>query len=153
MSEMLGIREYRAVLKKAPAELRAEVFEAIGTTVNGVHARAKSNIRTMVKRRTGVLEKNYRKYVSRQNLTGRVGYLSSAARAAAFYAGFVNDGTQNAPAKPFHTNAVEAEKELDTARMMKARDDVVRKMTIGGRSGVSQISEARANRILRPGRF
>lgn len=152
MSEMLGIREYRAALKRAPADMREQVFGAIKTTVDGVHGRAKGNIASMVKKRSGALDRNYRKYVSRQNLTGRVGYLSAAAAAKAFYARFVNDGTSQMPARPFHTNAVEAEKELDTARMVKARDDVIRKMTLGGR-GSGRISEARANRILRPGRF
>lgn len=121
-SKMTGVRETRAALKRAPKALKDNVLAAIKETVDGVHARGKANIAAMVTKRTGALDRNYRKSVAPKSLRGRVGYLSDAARAAAFYARFINDGTVKMEARPFHTNAVEAEKELDTQRMVTARD-------------------------------
>lgn len=132
-SRMTGVREYRAALKRAPEHLREEVFAAVKETVDGVHARGKANIASMTTRRTGKLAFWYRKGVSKRSLSGRVGYLSAKARDEAFYARFINDGTVNMAARPFHTNAVEAEREIDTQRMVKARDDVLARL--GGTGG------------------
>lgn len=130
-SYMTGVREYRAALKAAPDHLRDKVAEAVKATTFAVHARGKANIASMVKRRSGTLARRYRKSFSKKTLRGRVGYLSTASRADAFYARFINDGTVNMPARPFHTNAVEAERELDTQRMVKARDNMLGRL--GGR--------------------
>lgn len=132
-SHMTGVREYRAALKRAPEHLREEVFRAIKETVDGVHARGRANIASMTTQRTGQLMRWYRKGLSRKGLSGRVGYLSSGARDLAYYARFVNDGTINMVARPFHTNAVEAEQELDTARMVKARNDALARLGGAGR--------------------
>lgn len=126
-SKMTGVRVYRAALKRLPAHLREEVAESIQETVNGVHSRGKANIATMTNEQSGDLNRLYRKSNAPKTLRGRVGYLSAASRAKAFYARFVNDGTIKMAARPFHDNAVEAEQELDTARMVKARDDAFRK--------------------------
>lgn len=136
-STMTGVREYRAALKRAPNDLRENVLAAVTETVNGVHARGKANIRSMVTRRSGELDRNYRKSISKKSLSGRVGYLSAKAREAAFYARFVNDGTIKMSARPFHTNAVEAEMELDEARMVAARDRVLSLLAGGGVGGTS----------------
>lgn len=127
-SRMTGIKEYRAALRRLPADLKEDVAAAIKTTVDGVHARGKANIQSMVKRRTGTLEKNYRKSVAKKALRGRVGFLSAKARSEAFYARFINDGTVNMAARPFHTNAVEAEQEADTQRMVRARNLALAKL-------------------------
>lgn len=137
MSRMTGVREFRAALKRAPNDLRENVLQAVTETVNGVHRRGKANIASMTTKRTGELSRNYRKGISRKTLSGRVGYLSAKARAAAFYARFVNDGTAKMQARPFHTNAVEAEKELDTVRMVAARDRVLSALAGGGVGGAS----------------
>lgn len=128
-SRITGIREYRAALKRAPAHLREEVFEAVKDTTESVHARGKANITSMTVRRTGILYRNYRRSLSKASLRGRVGYLSESARDAAFYARFINDGTVKMAARPFHTNAVEAEREADTARMVRARDKAIGRIT------------------------
>lgn len=135
-SKMTGVREYRAALKRAPEHLREEVGAAVQETVVGVHTRGKENIASMTTRRTGELARNYRRSFSKKSLSGRVGYLSAKARDVAFYARFVNDGTVKMAARPFHTNAVEAERELDTQRMVKARDDVLARLGRGGGSRV-----------------
>lgn len=136
-SKMTGVREFRAALKRAPNDLRDEVLTAVTTTVNGVHAKGKANIASMTTKRTGELSRNYRKGISRKQLSGRVGYLSAKARGAAFYARFVNDGTSKMQARPFHTNAIESERELDTMRMVAARDRVLSALAGGGRGGAS----------------
>lgn len=134
-SRMTGVREYRAALKRAPAHLREEVADAIKQTVDGVHARGLANIDAMTTARSGFLRRYYNKSVGRKSLRGRVGYLSSTSREVVFYARFINDGTVKMAARPFHTNAVEAEQELDTARMVKARDDALARL--GGRGGAA----------------
>lgn len=135
MSRMHGIREYRAALKRAPAHLRDGVGDAVKQTTEAVHARGKANIDSMTTARTGELRRNYRRSFSKTSLKGRVGYLSAKARDAAFYARFVNDGTVKMAARPFHTNAIEAERDADTARMVKARDRVLSLLSGGGRGG------------------
>lgn len=136
-SRMTGVREYRAALKRAPNDLRENVLAAVTETVNGVHARGKANIRAMTTPRSGLLFREYRRSVSKKTLQGRVGYLSETTREVVFYARFVNDGTINAEARPFHTNAVEAEMELDEARMVKARDRILGLLGGGGVGGAS----------------
>ena len=132
-SRMTGAREFRHALRRAPEALRREVLEAIKETVDGVYARGLANIDSMTNRRTGVLRRNYRKSVARKALRGRVGYLSATSQHAAFYARFINDGTVNMPARPFHTQAVEAERDADTARMVRARDHTLGLLAGGGR--------------------
>lgn len=125
-SKIEGIREMRRDLRRAPEMLRERVADAIRETVDAVHRRGRENIASMVERRTGLLAQNYRKRVSRQSLVGRVGYLSRKSQAETFYARFVNDGTRRAEARPFHTEAVEAERERDLQRMIDARDAALR---------------------------
>lgn len=132
-SHMTGVREYRAALKAAPAHLRDQVSEAVKATVVAVHARGRANIASMVTRRSGNLSRLYRKSFAKKSLRGRVGYLSAKSRTVAFYARFINDGTVKMSARPFHTNAVEAEKEINTQRMVRARDKML--SALGGRGG------------------
>ncbi|MEO0623137.1 MAG: hypothetical protein AAF183_13000 [Pseudomonadota bacterium] len=128
---MVGVREYRTALKDAPEDLQREVFGAIKQTVDGVHGRGKANLAAMTDEQSGTLRRLYRKTTSRRSLSGRVGYLSDAARFDVFYARFIHDGTIHMPARPFHGNAIEAEQELDQARMVKARDNLL--AALGGR--------------------
>lgn len=121
-----GAREWQRAMRQLPDDLRDKVADALRQTVDAVHSRGRANIRSMVERRSGVLEKNYRKSVSRKSLKGRVGYLSKRAAQQAFYAPFIHDGTQYITARPFHANAVEAERERDELRMRNARDEAIR---------------------------
>lgn len=136
-SRMTGIKEARAALKQAPSVMKDEVIAAIRQTVNGVHSRGQSNISSMVTQRSGALLRNYRKSVRTASLTGVVGYITAKARSEAFYARFINDGTVKMAARPFHTNAVESEKEADQGRMVKARDRVLAVIAGGGRGSRS----------------
>lgn len=127
-SKTLGIREFRAALKRLPEDMRREVFEAVSKTAKGVHQKGRANIASMTTKRSGDLSRLYRVGLSRKALSARVGYLSEKSRGAAFYARFINDGTSKMQARPFHTNAVESERELDTQRMVRARDDALRRV-------------------------
>ena len=155
-SRITGVREYRAALKFASPHLRDRVLEAIRATTIAVHARGKANIASMTTRRTGELSRLYRRSVSKKTLRGRVGYLSAASRGKVFYARFVHDGTASTgfgkgiTARPFHDNAVEAEHEQDTQRMVRARDKML--ANLGGR-GFNRGNISQAARILRPGRI
>lgn len=127
-SRMRGVKGFRKALKGLDTDLKENIYGAVKQTVDAVHARGKSNLSSMVTKRTGTLEKNYRRSASRKSLQGRVGYLSAKAKFDAFYARFINDGTRYITARPFHTNAVEAEREADTQRMVKARDRAIEDM-------------------------
>ncbi len=130
-SRIVGARKWQRAMKQLPDDLRANVADALKETVDAVHARGKANIASMLTRRSGELEKNYRRSVSKKSLKGRVGYLSRKAASAAFYARFVDGGTINMAARPFHTNAVEAEREHGERRMREARDKAIRQFGRG----------------------
>lgn len=130
MSKMTGVKEMRRALRRLPDDLKTGVVEAIKETTKGVHERGKANIDAMTIRRSGLLFREYRRSVAPKQLRGRVGYLSATARAVVYYARFINDGTAKMEARPFHTNAVEAERELDTKRMVDARDKALLKATV-----------------------
>lgn len=123
-----GARRFQAAIRKAPDDLKKIVADELRETVNAVHAKGRANLAAMVTPRSGALERNYRKSLSKKTLTGRVGYLSAKAKRAAFYARFINDGTRKMAARPFHTNAVESEKEQHQRRMLRARDTVLREI-------------------------
>lgn len=136
MSRMLGVREFRGALKRAPAELRGLAADGIAATVAEVHARGRANVEAMaigtspkpVQKRKGkqyprrVLRRHYRKSVSRKRLVGKVGYLTRKARREAYYVRFVHNGTAKMAARPFHARAVEASASADEKRMVRARD-------------------------------
>lgn len=108
MSRMIGIRKRRAAQRSAPSILAQAVRGHLAEIVRTVEADGKSNMDAMVKRRSGALKRYYRSSVSGGALlVGRVGYLTPRARKNAFYARFLNDGTRDMPARPFHDNAVE----------------------------------------------
>ena len=130
MTRMKGIRQMRRALKRLPDDLKDQVRKEMQITLDGVHARGRANIAAMIPKagndvRTGNLKRLYRKSKVGKALKGRVGYLSRASFRKAWYARFVNDGTVKMTARPFHTNAVEAEKERDTRRMVLARNKAV----------------------------
>lgn len=127
--EKRQIKAYRKDLREAPEELRENIVAALKETVTAVHARGKANIQSTFKRRTGALLRNYKRTVRKKSLTALVGYITKAGRRDAFYARFLHDGTRSMPARPFHGNAVEAEKEADTRRHIEARDKVLRDLS------------------------
>lgn len=58
---------------------------------------------------TGAFRRRYRRSVSKTQLKGRVGLLSSTSIRRTPQVRWFNDGTANQPARPFHDDAFEAE--------------------------------------------
>lgn len=58
---------------------------------------------------TGTFRRLYRRSISKKQLKGRVGLLSSTSVARAPQVRWFNDGTSHQPARPFHDDAFEAE--------------------------------------------
>lgn len=92
-----------------PGVLEERSRGELAVTVREVAAEGRANIRAMTRRRSGQLLRFYRSSVSRGAIAvGRVGYLTARAKRSAFYARFINDGTREIAARPFHSLAVEA---------------------------------------------
>lgn len=130
MSSVRGFKAARARARRRPSILEAQARDGLAETVKAVRAKGAENIRAMTTRRTGTLVRFYRSSVSRSALEGRVGYLSRRAKAEAFYARFIHDGTRYLLARPFHTIAVEETELLHGQRMREA----LRRANRGGRS-------------------
>lgn len=140
-SRMTGIKEYRAALRAAPDELRAEVLAAITASVTATHAAGLANIDAMGVVDEGTLRRWYRKRISAKALTGKVGFLGKRARQRVFYARFVHDGTRYVAARPFHRNAVNATIEAHRRLMTEARDRVIRQtLGAGNRPAISRFA-------------
>lgn len=106
MSRLRGVKSARARARARPDILETKAGAAIQDTIEAVHQTGKANISTMVTRRTGILERNYKLKFSKKQLLGEVGFVSRRAMMTAYYARFVNDGTRHAQARPFHDLAV-----------------------------------------------
>lgn len=126
MSQLKGVKKARARVRKLPDALDQKAVSAISDTVTEVHKAGRANIDNMVKRRSGVLRRRYMKSVRKQTKTGKVGYISKAARRAAFYARFVHDGTKLAAARPFHDLAVAETEGAYVRRMRRALGSTIR---------------------------
>lgn len=118
MSRLKGITSARTRARQRPSILDQKAVAAISETVDEVHQAGRANIDSMVKRRSGLLRRRYRKQVRKNIKTGLVGYITKSARKAAFYARFVHDGTKFATARPFHDLAVA---QFETAHRLKMR--------------------------------
>lgn len=123
MSKIKGVKSVRAALRKSSPALRREMGGVIAGTVEGVATSARANIEAMVgtsekpyvmvkgvKMRRRLLRRLYKTWTSKGALKGRVGYITPAARRAAYYARFVHDGTAHSASRPFHQNAVDQHK-------------------------------------------
>lgn len=141
MSRVKGFKGARARARRRPDELDAHVEGAIAETVEAVHRTGRSNIDAMVKRRSGLLRRRYRKQVRGGQLAGVVGYISASARRAAFYARFVHDGTKYAAARPFHDLSVAQHAASHSRRMHRAL------RTIAGPSGLARNGRGRVRGV------
>ena len=120
MSRLKGVSKARARSRQRPDILDAKTVAAISETVDQVHKAGRENIDRMIKRRSGLLRRRYRKQVRSRTKTGLVGYITKSARKAAFYARFVHDGTRYAEARPFHDLAVFQHEGAHRRKMRKA---------------------------------
>lgn len=126
MSRLKGAVKARARARQRPDILDRQVAAAISDTVDEVHQAGRANIDSMVKRRSGLLRRRYRKQVRRNAMTGLVGYITKSAQRAAFYARFVHDGTKFVTARPFHDLAVAQTKGAYVRRMRLALGSTIR---------------------------
>jgi hypothetical protein len=120
MTRASGFKGARSRARARPDILDKQATLAITETVDVVHRTGRTNIDAMVKRRTGLLRRRYRKTVRKAQILGLVGYFTASARRAAFYARFVHDGTRYITARPFHDLAVAEYETSHSRRMRKA---------------------------------
>ncbi len=120
MSRLKGVKKARARARQRPNILDQKTVSAISETVDAVYQEGRTNIDTMVTRRSGLLRRRYSKAVRKRQKLGLVGYITKSARRKAFYARFVHDGTRFAPARPFHDLAVATQEAPHSLRMRKA---------------------------------
>lgn len=120
MSRLRGVKRARANARARPDILDQLSVKAITETVDAVHQAGRANIDSMVKRRRGLLRRRYGKSVRKSQKLGMVGYVTKAARRAAFYARFVHDGTKTAASRPFHDLAVAEQDGPHNRRMRNA---------------------------------
>lgn len=126
MSRLKGATKARARARQRPDILDRQTVAAISDTVDDVHQAGRANISNMVKRRSGLLRRRYRKSVRKQTKTGKVGYITKSAQRAAFYARFVHDGTKFITARPFHDLAVAQAEGAHVRRMRRALGSTIR---------------------------
>lgn len=126
MSRLKGVTKARARARQRPDILDQKTQAAISDTVDEVHQAGRANIDSMVKRRSGLLRRRYRKQVRKNTKTGLVGYITKSAHRAAFYARFVHDGTKFATARPFHDLAVAQTEGAYVRRMRRALGSTIR---------------------------
>lgn len=145
MSRLKGVAGARARARARPDILDQKIVVAISETVEAVHQAGRSNIDSMVKRRSGLLRRRYRKQVRKSQKTGLVGYISKSARRAAFYARFVHDGTRYATARPFHDLAVADQQHPHSRRMKAALRRTI--TTAAGPSGLARNGRGRVRGV------
>jgi len=127
MSRIRGWKGARGRARARPGVLDEMVLDGLAATVTEVRQDAWENINSMATRRTGILRRNYRKSMSKAKMTGRVGYITRAAKRKAFYARFIHDGTRYIQARPFHDIAVARQEGKHRARMARAQHRAVKK--------------------------
>lgn len=123
MAKVKGVRELRAVIRRAPRHLQEEVLKEVRASTKRMHRDAIKRFDTAsryaaffhggagMRRVTGNVKRFYRQSVSKARLLGRVGLLSKKANQKAFYLRFFLYGTITQPARPVHDDAFEAERD------------------------------------------
>lgn len=134
MSGLRGITKARARARQRPDILDQKVVAAISDTVDEVHQAGRANIDSMVKRRSGLLRRNYKKSVQKSRVTGKVGLFGESAdkkkgiggKPAVVYGRFIHDGTKFISARPFHQLAVARVDVAHARRMRRALGSTIR---------------------------
>jgi len=120
-----GFRAARAKSRRRAKSLDANTAAAIATTITEVQRDGSDALASMTTRRTGKLERFYKKALREGGAVGLVGYITAAARRSAFYARFIHDGTSKMRARPFHDQAVLSAEGKHRARMRRAQKRAV----------------------------
>jgi len=118
-----GVKQLRAAILRADPELREEVLEEVENSTARMLSDARNRLNSAasyaefhhgkrgMQNITGTFRRLYRRSISKKQLKGRGGLLSSTSVARAPQVRWFNDGTINQPARPFHDDAFEAEED------------------------------------------
>lgn len=144
MAKIRGAKELRAAIKAAGPDLRKQAGEEVKASTNRMHAKARlmmgsaSSIAEFwhgkpgMQNITGAARKAYKKSVSRDGLTGKVGILGETAGAdsnmGALALRFFLFGSSHQPARNVHDAAFEDERDVFTHNQGKAMEAVLRRM-------------------------
>jgi hypothetical protein len=128
MPKITGLTQVRAVLKQMPEQLRAEATKPVRETTERMKRRVMElldsaaiyapfwhggpgmqDVDTKL-HPAGTARRSYRRSISRDGLTGRVGQLSPQAARDGFHLRFFFDGTVHQPARPAHSEVFESER-------------------------------------------
>lgn len=116
-----GTKELKAAIRRAPLALQEEALDEVKASTDRMWYDARDRLATAAKYAelhhggagmqniTGAFRRRYRRSVSKTQLKGRVGLLSSTSIRRTPQVRWFNDGTANQPARPFHDDAFEAE--------------------------------------------
>lgn len=140
MAKIRGVREIRKAIHRAGPALEDEALEEVRKSSQAMYRAARANLDRAsqfaplyhggagMQNITGIARRNYRWSISKRQLKGRVGLLSSTANKKAFYLRFFNDGTVHQPARPFHDRAFEGERDTYLANQGVALRRVLAKL-------------------------
>lgn len=128
MPTIKGLKAVQALLQRLPEELRAEATKPVRQTTEAMHRRVNELLNSAAiyapfwhsgpgmqdvataLHPAGTARRSYRKSVSRDGLTGRVGQLSPAAARDGFHLRIFFNGSVHQPARPAHSQVFEAER-------------------------------------------
>jgi hypothetical protein len=138
MARIRGAKELRASLKKMSPALKNEAMKEVEASTKRMHETARMLMGTAaiyaplwhggagMQDITGAARRNYRRSILRSQMRGRVGLLTPAAERAAFYLRFFIDGTVHQPARNFHDDAFERERDVFIRNQGLALERVLR---------------------------
>lgn len=130
----------RRAIRRAPQELQDEALVEVRRSAKKMHdsAKAKLNVASKfaplwhgkigMQNITGVFRRNYRWSVAKRSLRARVGVITPAAARKAPQIYWFNNGTVNQPARPFHDEAFEGEREPYIQNQKAALNSVLNKL-------------------------
>ena len=107
MVKLRGVKEIRAAIKRAGPDLRKAATKEVKVSIDRMHREAMQGFdgasmfapfwhgKDGMQSITGAARRAYRKSVSRDGMTGRVGLLSSSALGHAYYLKFFLYGTSH----------------------------------------------------------
>lgn len=140
MAKIRGAKELRAAIKRAGPDLRAEATKEVRESTRRMHRKVMELFNSSaiyaafwhggagMQNISGNARRAYRYSIADRGMKGRVGLLSGAAEANAFYLRFFLSGTRHQAARPVHDDAFEAERDVYINNQGKALDRVLARM-------------------------
>ena len=139
-ARIIGGKELRAALMKAPADLREEAGAEVRASTKRMHRKAMELFNSAasfapfwhgqpgMQNITGAARRAYRYSVVNKGLTGRVGVLTGAAMGKVPELRWFLFGTSRQPARNVHASAFEDERDVFFVNQRKALQSVLRRM-------------------------